>query len=949
MKNLFRILSVILLIFIIQSCKKEKPTPPIITTADVTAISYTTATSGGNATNEGGAPIVSRGVCWNTSADPTIANNITIESGGLGTFTSNLMQLTQNTLYYVRAYATNSAGTGYGNQVSFTTLQVAVPVLTTTAITTITQTSAVSGGNITADNGGSVTARGVCWSIVTNPTTSNSKTTDGTGTGVFTSSISGLTLGTTYYVRAYATNSIGTSYGALVNFTTLGPATVTTSSITGITQTTATSGGNVTDGGGTSVIARGVCWSTTQNPTISNSKTVDGSETGSFTSTLTGLTGNTTYYVRAYATNSVSTSYGNQVSFLTSPLMPTLSTVAATSISQTTASCGGNVTADGGAAVTARGICFGTTANPTITNTTVVAAGTTGTFTCNITGLTTNTTYYVRAYATNSAGTAYGNGISFTTLLPAPIITNFPAITKNYGDASFTLTQPSSNSTGLFTYSSDNTGVATISGSTVTITGGGTSVITATQSATTSYASGFITAALTVNAILPTISTAAATNIVATTATSGGNITSNGGATITVSGVCWNTSQNPVATDGHTTNGSVTGSFISNLSGLTVSTTYYVRAYATNSAGTAYGGNISFTTTNGIPLAPTGVSATAGNLQVTISWSTVSDATSYNIYWSTTPGVTKTNGTKIISATSPYTHTGRINVTTYYYVVTAQNSYGESSESNEVNATPLAIDTGFGGTATQYINNGITYAVHTFTNNTNFYPPANLTHARVLLVGGGGNGGNYPGNGWTGGGGGGGEVKDVDIAISGTMAVAVGAAGTSSSFGGQTAVYGGQGSNGGQPGGSGASGGGGWGVLNGLAGGSSSIIGGYPGGQGALEAGVYPAGGNGGGGGGSGWYGSDASSSGGGNGGDGKMSNITGVSVYYGGGGGGSGMLSFGTGGVGGKGGGGNGVGVNTTATNGVAASGGGGGGGGGYFGTGAGGSGVVIISYPLL
>ena len=92
--------------------------------------------------------------------------------------------------------------------------------------------------------------------------------------------------------------------------------TVTTDSVTNITQTTVTCGGNVTSGGDTPVTARGVCWSTSHNPTISNSHTTDGTGTGSFTSSITGLTANTTYYVRAYATNSAGTTYGNEVSFI---------------------------------------------------------------------------------------------------------------------------------------------------------------------------------------------------------------------------------------------------------------------------------------------------------------------------------------------------------------------------------------------------------------------------------------------------------------------------------------------------------------------------------------------------------------------------------------------------------------------------------------------------------
>ena len=322
MKNAFRVSGTILLmlsVFLIQFCKKDKPTPPVLTTTAVTAISYTTATSGGNVTNEGGAPIVSRGVCWNTSSNPTIANSMTLESGGLGAFTSNITQLTPNILYYVRAYALSIAGTGYGDQVSFTTTQVAVPVLTTTTITSVSQTAAVSGGNITADNGGSVTAKGVCWSIVTNPTTANNKTIDGTGIGAYTSLMTGLTVGTTFYVRAYATNSTGIAYGNQVSFTTsqIATASLTTTVIASILQTTAVSGGNITADNGGSVTARGVCWGTTTNPTTANNKTNDGTGIGSFVSNLSGLQPSTLYYVRSYATNSAGTAYGNEISFTT--------------------------------------------------------------------------------------------------------------------------------------------------------------------------------------------------------------------------------------------------------------------------------------------------------------------------------------------------------------------------------------------------------------------------------------------------------------------------------------------------------------------------------------------------------------------------------------------------------------------------------------------------------
>ena len=97
-----------------------------------------------------------------------------------------------------------------------------IPVLTTTAVTDITQTTAKSGGNITSDGGAAVTARGVCWSTNQTPTIADNKTTDGTGVGEFSSILSGFSPNTTYYVRSYATNNNGTAYGSAMSFTTQG-------------------------------------------------------------------------------------------------------------------------------------------------------------------------------------------------------------------------------------------------------------------------------------------------------------------------------------------------------------------------------------------------------------------------------------------------------------------------------------------------------------------------------------------------------------------------------------------------------------------------------------------------------------------------------------------------------------------------------------------------------
>ena len=199
----------------------------------------------------------------------------------------------------------------------FTLQNYTLPTLTTIVASQITDTSAVSGGIITDDGGIEITARGVCWDTIPNPTISNNHTTDGLDTGSFTSHLTGLAAGTTYYVRAYATNAVGTAYGNRITFTTNTIPTIKTTTASNITDSSAVSGGNITSDGGTTIIARGVCWDTIPNPTISNNHTTDGLDTGSFTSHLTGLTARTTYYVRAYATNAVGTAYGNEETFLT--------------------------------------------------------------------------------------------------------------------------------------------------------------------------------------------------------------------------------------------------------------------------------------------------------------------------------------------------------------------------------------------------------------------------------------------------------------------------------------------------------------------------------------------------------------------------------------------------------------------------------------------------------
>ena len=196
-------------------------TLPTVVTNNTSNIAATTATCAGNVTADGGATVTSRGVYYGTSANPETTGSRKSSGSGTGSFNCNLTDLTPNTTYYVKAYATNSKGTSYGEQKTFTTTAATAPIVTTNAVSDIQATSATGGGNVTTDSGATVTARGVCWSTSQNPTISDSKTSDGTGTGSFTSTMTGLKKNTTYYVRAYATNSNGTAYGEPESFRTV--------------------------------------------------------------------------------------------------------------------------------------------------------------------------------------------------------------------------------------------------------------------------------------------------------------------------------------------------------------------------------------------------------------------------------------------------------------------------------------------------------------------------------------------------------------------------------------------------------------------------------------------------------------------------------------------------------------------------------------------------------
>lgn len=304
--------------------------PTTLNTYEPTDVKTTSATLHGEILTDGTPKYTERGFIYAETSKPTIDNcikQVTSPITNSKNYSATVNDLIENKTYYVRAYAVNGGKVAYSsNEVSFVATGNAMPKVQTKPITDIDSQkgNVILVGEILDVGDPAYTERGFVYDQAPNPTIYATKVqVDGSGVGEYSTTIVQLQLGSKYYVRAYATNTIGVAYGEEQTFIVqkVGAPVVVTNIATNIDYTSATLGGNVTSDGGATVTERGVCYSSTSsNPTISDNKKSSGKGIGNFTVNLTGLASGVTYYARAYAINENDISYGETVNFTTKVL-----------------------------------------------------------------------------------------------------------------------------------------------------------------------------------------------------------------------------------------------------------------------------------------------------------------------------------------------------------------------------------------------------------------------------------------------------------------------------------------------------------------------------------------------------------------------------------------------------------------------------------------------------
>jgi len=610
-----------------------------LNTLECTDIKGTTAIFNAELLCEGNPKYTERGFVYSTTQQPTVDNTIaklTVPVDEKLQYSAQAVDLAANTTYYVRAYAVSVLGTFYStNQVSFV-VQTSAPTVVTDSIKdlNIENGTAIFNGKVTYVGDPAYTERGFVYGTVPNPTIDDTKkVVSGTGEGAFSANITGLEEGNTYYVRAYAQNVKGVSYGkdVVVDCVATMPE-VVTNEVTNISikNGTATFVGDVKSYGDLSCEERGFVYALTNNPTIDDTKlTVSGAELGVFRKNVSGLEEGKTYYVRAYVTNKKGTVYGNEVSCNFTANMPEVRTLAVTNkdIANGVATFNGTIVSLGDLGYTEKGFAYGIAHNPTIDNNKVTSSGEgTGDFFATASELEEGKTYYIRAYVTNSKGTVYGEEVAMDYTAGMPEVKTLEVANKNIGAGTATF-KGSILSLGDLGYTERGFVYATVHNPTIGDTkaiaeGRGTGEFSATatqlEEGKVYYIRAYVTnskgtvygeeVAMDYTAGMPEVKTLEVTNknIGAGTATFKGSILSLGDLGYTERGFAYATIHNPTIGDSKlTASGSGTGEFSANAAQLEEGNIYYVRAYATNSKGTVYGEEVSVDFNGVMPIVST--------------------------------------------------------------------------------------------------------------------------------------------------------------------------------------------------------------------------------------------------------------------------------------------------------------------------------------------------------
>lgn len=400
----------------ITGCKEEIYKFPIqVLTQDAKKIKATSVQAEAIFINPSEESITEKGFYYakNDTSSRILENKVIVADTG---FSKTLMSLQANTEYSYFAFAKTGSNDVHGPVKRFKTLAFQAPNLTTSDVKNILITTCLAGGNITYDGGKPVVDRGVCLSLSANPTIQDIRIQIGQGEGDYGIVITKLKPFTTYFIRAYAINEIGISYGNELSFKTQDyrPVTLRTLDPDAVQIFDATLGGETQDAGGGEIIQRGICLSRTPNPTVEDTRfTSSTNGLGMYKIVVRSLVENTKYHVRAFAQNEKGYAYGEDKIFQTQDIrLPKVETTSVTNESFSSANISGKLLDDGGVPIIEQGFCYSKQPNPDI-NDAVALSPNLNLFLKNLED---GTTYYIRAFAKNRKGIGYGETISFKTI-----------------------------------------------------------------------------------------------------------------------------------------------------------------------------------------------------------------------------------------------------------------------------------------------------------------------------------------------------------------------------------------------------------------------------------------------------------------------------------------------------------------------------------------------------